>query len=72
MAFFNGVKRMVNQERIALNVHDKPQMADTYFVDDLLVLALVVLMWPYTKQMPMEHYYGLKDMVVQAMIKDFM
>ncbi len=72
MAFFNGAKRMVNREKIALNVLDKLQMVDTYFVEDLQVLALVVLMWPYTKQMQMEYYCGLKDMEVQAMTKDFM
>ena len=72
MEFFNGAKHMVNREKIALNVHDKPRMADTFFVDDLLVLVLVVLMWPYTRQIPMEHYCGLKGMEVQAMIKDFM
>lgn len=63
---------MVNRGKTVPNVLDKRQMADTYYVEDPIVLVREISMLPYTGQMPMAHYYGQRPTAVPAMTRDFM
>ena len=60
---YSGAKPMACLARTVFNVHDKPAMEGTSFVDVHPVLAQEILMLPCTKQMPMETCNGPKDLV---------